>query len=93
MTIERKRAPIGTMRAATERDDESCLTFVEGVRGFISKSLDKVEAAEAGGAVAEFEARAGHRPQGPAESRQTLDRVKSLGLACNYTTDLRVCVA
>ena len=73
-----ERPRIGTMTGATERDDETYLHFVEGVRGMIVETVDTVVAKEADRAVAEWEKEHGRSPNGLKESRAALDPLNVL---------------
>jgi ubiquinone/menaquinone biosynthesis C-methylase UbiE len=72
-TIDRGR--IGTLIDSDQRDDESYLSFVEGVRSFTVKKVDEVVRAEADKAVADWAAEHGGEPVGLAQSLDALDDV------------------
>jgi hypothetical protein len=71
------RGRVGTLPAATERDDETYLDFVTGIRAFVP-SMEKTVAAEADAALAEYEARTGHKPRGLREAQEALDHLAPL---------------
>ncbi|MCS6803285.1 MAG: hypothetical protein RMM58_12085 [Chloroflexota bacterium] len=69
------RGRIGSMPAATERDDESYLDFVQGLRSYTIGPLTHAAERRATDAMARFEAATG-RPAGSMEEvRRVIDRV------------------
>jgi SAM-dependent methyltransferase len=73
MTIERERPRIGTMPAATEKDDETYLDFVEGIRVFNVASLSPTATQVGEQALAQREAELGRRISSIDEAHQVLD--------------------
>jgi ubiquinone/menaquinone biosynthesis C-methylase UbiE len=73
MMVDRGR--IGSMPAATERDDESYLDFVESLRGYTIGSLNRAADGRVTEEISGFEARAGRPPADMAEVRAVIDDV------------------
>jgi len=71
--IDRQR--IGTMPAATTRNDESYLDFVEGVKMFIATELDPRVWDRAEQSFQEFERKAGRKLQGLEDAKRCLDHL------------------
>jgi ubiquinone/menaquinone biosynthesis C-methylase UbiE len=69
------RQQIGTMTAATERDDASYLDFVEGIKVFIASELDPVVWKRAEESFKEFERKTGRKAQGIDDAKHCLDHV------------------
>lgn len=76
MLIERPK--IGTMPAATERDDEVYLDFVEGIRTFNVRSMSPSASARAEQALKEYEARTGRKVESLEEAHAVLDALPAL---------------
>ncbi|GIW07184.1 MAG: hypothetical protein KatS3mg060_1989 [Dehalococcoidia bacterium] len=68
------RGKLGTMLRASERDDESYLTFVEGTRIFAG-TLDPQLREAAGAAITRYQRRTGHLPRTTEEAKRALDPV------------------
>jgi ubiquinone/menaquinone biosynthesis C-methylase UbiE len=69
------RGTIGSMPAATERDDESYLDFVQGVRGYTIGPLNRAADSRARQAMAHYEERVGRPAASMDEIRRVLDPV------------------
>jgi ubiquinone/menaquinone biosynthesis C-methylase UbiE len=69
------RGFLGTLPLADERDDDSYLDFVEGVRTFTLTQLSPVVKERTPSAIAEYEARAGHKTETIDDARAALDPV------------------
>jgi ubiquinone/menaquinone biosynthesis C-methylase UbiE len=67
------RKPIGTLPAATERDDEAYLDFVEGLRLFDSQQLDPALRQRATQALDEYARQTGHHVRSVDEAHAALD--------------------
>lgn len=73
MTIERQK--IGTMPAATEKDDESYLDFVEGIRAFNIQKMIPASTERAKEAFTEFEATTGRKAETLEDAHAALDTI------------------
>ncbi|MCS7001785.1 MAG: hypothetical protein NZ518_02950, partial [Dehalococcoidia bacterium] len=69
------RGRLGTMHLATERDDDSYLDFVEGVRSFTTAKLSQTVVQRGKAALADYAAETGHQATTIAEAREALDSV------------------
>lgn len=69
------RGTIGSMPAATERDDESYLDFVQGLRGYTIGPLNQAADRRATEAMARFEATTGRAAESMDEVRRVIDDV------------------
>jgi SAM-dependent methyltransferase len=76
MTIERSR--IGTMPAAPERDGETYLDFVEGVRGFTQRVIEPAVRERVGAELARYQAQHGRMPEGLDEAQAALGHLDVL---------------
>ena len=69
------RGHLGTMPLGTERDDDSYLDFVEGVRIFNQSQVSAVVAQKSNEAIASYEARTGEKVATIEKIREVLDPV------------------
>ncbi|MFN8534640.1 MAG: class I SAM-dependent methyltransferase [Dehalococcoidia bacterium] len=69
------RGHLGTMPLGAERDDDSYLDFVEGVRTFTLAKMSPVVTEKSNDAVAEYEARTGQKVASIEQVREALDPV------------------
>jgi ubiquinone/menaquinone biosynthesis C-methylase UbiE len=67
------RGHLGTMPLGAERDDDSYLDFVEGVRVFTQSQVSSVFSEKGNAAVADYEARTGEKVTSIEKIREVLD--------------------